>query len=289
MLALLCLPASAKKVQQKAVTGYGLRVTVEQEQQFKYYWYAARQAITDERYTDAYVLLQFCIALNPDDAQTLTYLAAMYEAVGDRQRAQAAYQRAYELAPQDCWEHYLEPQLMQQIERQEWKQALQTQDLIDRYKGEYDVYSALTRYRIYAMWGKPKKAIEAIDRYLETDPTNIRFQLFKLELLERTKAKKKVLYAQYERILEIDPYNLMVLNNYAYLLATNKGDLNKAEQLSALTIREEPNNPTYLDTYGWIMHLKGQDELAKFYLNKALWNAPEDTRAVIEEHLNAIK
>ena len=264
-------------------------MTVEQEQQFTYYWYAARQAITEERYTDAYVLLQFCNALQPDDAQTLTYLGAMYHAIGDSERAQAAYKRAYELAPQDCWEHYLEPRLMDHIDRQEWKKAIETQDLIDRYKGEYDVYSALTHYRIYAMWGKPKKAIAAIDRYLETDPTNLRFQIFRIELLERTKAKKKELYAQYERVLELDPYNLMILNNYAYLLANNKGDLTKAEKMSAITIREEPNNPTYLDTYGWIMHLKGQDELAKFYLNKALWNAPEDTKEEIIKHLNAIK
>jgi len=82
----------------------------------------------------------------------------------------------------------------------------------------------------------------------------------------------------------------MVLNNYAYHLATHGGDLTKAEQMSAVTIREQPNNPVYLDTYGWILHLKGQDELAKFYLNKALWNAQKTgNKEEIEKHLEAIK
>ena len=93
----------------------------------------------------------------------------------------------------------------------------------------------------------------------------------------------------YERILEIAPYNLVVLNNYAYLLATHKGDLKKAEQMSQMTIREEPNNPTFLDTYGWIMHLQGQNELARFYLSKALQNATNENRDVITEHLIKVK
>ncbi len=46
----------------------------------------------------------------------------------------------------------------------------------------------------------------------------------------------------------------------------------------------------YLDTYGCILHLKGQDELAKFYLSKALWNVTsEANREVIKKHLEAIK
>ena len=60
--------------------------------------------------------------------------------------------------------------------------------------------------------------------------------------------------------------------------------------MSEQTIREEPNNAVYLDTYGWILHLKGQDELAKFYLNRALINAQsEETKKEVKKHLNAIK
>ena len=93
----------------------------------------------------------------------------------------------------------------------------------------------------------------------------------------------------YERILELDPSNLMILNNYAYYLAINGGDLKKAERMSERTIRENPNNPVFLDTYGWIMHLQGQDELAKFYLNKALRNATDETKKEIIQHINAIE
>jgi hypothetical protein len=55
--------------------------------------------------------------------------------------------------------------------------------------------------------------------------------------------------------------------------------------MSALTIREAPDNAMYLDTYGWIMHLKGNDQLALFYLNRAIRNAEEATRKTIEQHI----
>ena len=260
-------------------------MTTEQQQQFRYYWYAARQAIEEQRYADAYALFQFCHAINPEDGQTLYYLAIIYQSLKQEDKAQDYYFRAYQSMPHGTAPvDLLERIQMRYVEEKQWKRALAIQDEIDLQNG-YDAYSAIARYRIYAMWGKYKKAIAEIDRYLETDPENLRFLLFRLEIMEYSGAKPKELYRMYERILEISPYNLVILNNYAYLLATHKGDLKKAEQMSQITIREEPNNATYLDTYGWILHLQGQDELARFYLNKALWNATDDNRSVIMEHL----
>ena len=281
----LAMPVAAKKKSQPVQPS----LTTEQEQQFTYYWYAARQALEEQRYADAYTQLEFCHMLKPNDAQTLTYLGVLYHGIGKEAEAREAFKKAYEADPANQWQNYLEPLKEQYLKAQNWKKALAVQDEIDRYKGETDAFSTLTRYRIYAMWGKPKKAIEEIDKYLETEPTDLRFLLFRLELMEMTKAKKKDLYAMYERILALDPANLMILNNYAYHLATNGGDLKKAERMSERTIRESPNNPVFLDTYGWIMHLQGQDELAKFYLQKALENATEENKNEIIKHIHEIR
>lgn len=265
-------------------------ITPEQEQQFTYYWYAARQAIEEERYPEAYTLLQFCDAIKPNDAQTLYYIGVMYQVLGKQQEYIATLEQAYRVSGDKKSEDLLEHLLRIYISQEKWKEALRMQDELDRAR-RYDAYSAMTRYRIYAMAGEPKKAIKAIDRYLKTDPTNLRFLLFRVELMEQTGAKQKDLYALYKRILELDPYNLYVLNNYAYHLATHKGDLKEAERMSAITIREDAGNPVYQDTYGWIMHMKGQDELALFYLMRALQNAGnnENVKREIKKHLDAIK
>ena len=319
-------------------------LTTEEEQQFSYYWYSAKQAITEERFADAYVLLEFCHMIKPDDGTTLMFLGVMYEGMGRKDRALETFRLAFEAAPRDQWYKYseallaqrteegnkealrvvekayemargerreargerreargerreargvMDEDLLEQLKRlymadKQWKKALAIQDELDAQRG-FDGYSALSRYRIYAYWGKPKKAIEVLDKYLETDPTNVQFLLFKLEIMEHNHAKMEDLYALYKRILEIAPYNLMVLNNYAYHLATHGGDLKEAERMSAITIREEPDNAVYLDTYGWILHLQGQDSLAKFYLQKALQNTSEESKAEIIQHLKEIE
>lgn len=282
-LLLVVLPLSAAKKPAKPV------LSEEQERQFKYYWYAAKQAIEQERYADAYALLEFCHMLNPNDGQTSSFLGVLYDGIGLKEHAQELFQQAYESDPEGQWQRYLDIKMKKCIADGNWEEALKTQDEIDRHQ-DYDASSAYLRFRIYAAQGKAKKAIGELDKYLETDPTNIRFLVLKMEILEHTKVKQATLYAHYEQILALDPMYLPVLNNYAYHLATHKGDLQKAEQMSAITIREEPYNPVYLDTYGWILHMQGQNELALFYLERALSNSKEDaTRAEIEAHINAIK
>ena len=96
-------------------------------------------------------------------------------------------------------------------------------------------------------------------------------------------------YEAYEQALLIRPDETMVLNNYAYTLATNGGDLKKAERMSQQTIRKDGNNPTFLDTYAWILHLQGQDTLALFYMKKAVEYAEDKNDKVLNEHLNAIQ
>lgn len=264
-------------------------LSVEQEQQFRYYWYAAKQAIEQERYADAYALLEFCYMLNPNDGQTNSFLGVLYDGIGNKERAKELYEEAYNADPEGQWQRYLDMKMKQCIEQKDWKGALKTQDEIDRHQMD-EASSAYMHFRLYAAQGKAKKAIKAIDKYLEIDPTNIRFMILKMEVLEQINAKPATLYALYDKILALEPMYLAVLNNYAYHLATHKGDLQKAEKMSALTIREEPMNPVYLDTYGWILYCQGQTELALFYLNRALSNSPEGaTRAEIERHIEIVK
>ena len=304
-------------------TGLGMyALTTEQEQQFTYYWYAAMGAMEHGDYPKALVLFEFCDAIHPNDGKTLEYLGVLYLGMGQEERAMDAFRRAFEADPRDCWYRYSsalleqkteeamveamhvreralkvnpkDEDLMERLQRvyislKEWKKALKIQDRIDDVKG-FDASSAVIRYRLHLTMKQPKKALAVIDKYLELDPTDLQFLVFRVEVLEQMKPKPADLYAAYDKILAIYPGHIGILNNYAYHLATHKGDLQRAERMSEQTIREEPNNAVYLDTYGWILHLKGQDELAKFYLNRALINAPnEATKKEVLKHLNAIK
>lgn len=96
-------------------------------------------------------------------------------------------------------------------------------------------------------------------------------------------------YDAYEEALLLAPDNVYLLNNYAYTLAVNGGDLRKAERMSRKTIEKEPSNATYLDTYAWILHLQGQDFLAEFYIKQAMENQPDDfDDPTLQEHYDII-
>jgi tetratricopeptide (TPR) repeat protein len=77
-------------------------------------------------------------------------------------------------------------------------------------------------------------------------------------------------FEAYEEALKYNDKNIVVLNNYAYYLSLLKKDLTKAERMSALCIKIEPDNATYIDTYAWIFFVQGNYLLAKMYIEQAL-------------------
>ena len=94
-------------------------------------------------------------------------------------------------------------------------------------------------------------------------------------------------YKTYEQALRLDPEYCPVLNNYAWYLCTEKKKLAKAEKMSLVTVTREPDNPTYLDTYGWILYLRGKAAEAKPYFKHAMLYGGKDS-AVILLHFSKV-
>ena len=95
---------------------------------------------------------------------------------------------------------------------------------------------------------------------------------------------KETAFQSYEKALKLHPQNLSVLNNYSYYLSLEKKDLDKAEQMSGITIKAEPMNPTFLDTYGWVLYEQGAYTMAKIYIEKAIEYSKESPSADVFEH-----
>lgn len=91
-------------------------------------------------------------------------------------------------------------------------------------------------------------------------------------------------FASYDKALQLNPQNLPVLNNYSYYLSLDKTDLDRAEQMSGITVKAEPLNPTYLDTYGWILYEQGSYIMAKIYIEKAIEYEDEPSAEVYEHY-----
>ena len=97
-----------------------------------------------------------------------------------------------------------------------------------------------------------------------------------------TKNRNLDAYAAYDSSLVYNPSNIGTLNNYAYYLSLERRDLDKAEEMSYKTVKAEPNNPTYLDTYAWILFVKGNYAEARLYMDEAMKNDAGNSSVVIE-------
>ena len=74
----------------------------------------------------------------------------------------------------------------------------------------------------------------------------------------------------YDSALLYNPSDITVLNNYAYYLALEGRELEKALAMSARTLEMEPDNAIYVDTYAWLLFCLGRYEEAKAYAEKLI-------------------
>ena len=91
-------------------------------------------------------------------------------------------------------------------------------------------------------------------------------------------------FVSYEKSLSLNPTNVSVMNNYAYFLAVEGRELDKAERMSAKAVNSAPENATFLDTYAWVFFKKGDYKLALAYIEYAIKNDKGENAELFEHY-----
>ena len=112
---------------------------------------------------------------------------------------------------------------------------------------------------------------------------------FQISLAESSNSMQEYSYSDsiYEKVLSVDPDNILVLNNFSYYLSLRKEKLEKAKTMSYKCNKLEPNNGTYQDTYAWVLFCLGEYVEARLWVEKAINNG-SDTSFVVLEHYGDI-
>lgn len=126
-------------------------------------------------------------------------------------------------------------------------------------------------------------ADEGMDFVIQNPQLKSNFLMLKGEAIYKQN-KKEEAYKLFDKALEQDPENYLILNNYAYYLSVEGKDLDKAERMSGKVVERFPDNSTYLDTHAWVLFKKGEYTLAKFYMESALKNGGEDNPTLLEHY-----
>ncbi|MDR0969225.1 MAG: tetratricopeptide repeat protein [Lentimicrobiaceae bacterium] len=167
------------------------------------------------------------VSLDPKNKWYQIRLAQLYEFTGDYEAYAAIFKNLLKEDP-DNLEYFAElSSALMLLEK--YDEVIAILNEMEKNIGVNEFIS-FEKQQIYDAMGKPKKAIEEVEKLAKAYPYEIRYQAMLAELYMKNKKTEQALKA-YERIIELDPSNPYVhisLSEYY----TEKGDLEKGfEQL----------------------------------------------------------
>lgn len=146
----------------------------------------------------------------------------------------------------------------------------------------------LTLIRLAMQQGNPDQAEQLLDKALTELPNAPDLLWLQAGLLERGGDIEGAI-GIYEKLYERDSGSMVTANNLASLLSTwHAEDPEKVARASAVARRlKDTNVPAFMDTYGWIQHLNGDNETALPYLEGAAAALPNDP--MVQLHLGLVQ
>jgi tetratricopeptide (TPR) repeat protein len=133
--------------------------------------------------------------------------------------------------------------------------------------------------------GNYLQAVEPLERAQEIHPQDTGVRLLLAEVYEYTGRTDKALEIL-EDLVENDPENATAANNLGYLLTNLEVRLEEAKELILRALEAEPDNPAFLDSFGWVLFKLKHHQEAQSQIEKALSGRAEDP--IILEHMGDI-
>ena len=130
------------------------------------------------------------------------------------------------------------------------------------------------------------KALDAYQKSIEfSNPKHIVLFYYSKFLYEQNQIENAI--KNLKLSISINSTFAKSLNFLGYiLLETKNTPINEAIALIESALKQEPDNPAYLDSMGWALYKKGKLKEALFYQNEAIKRSDDK---IIFEHLNTIK
>ncbi len=137
----------------------------------------------------------------------------------------------------------------------------------------------------YSRMGRSADAIGMLEKSYQINPNDMN-TLSSLALEYESAKRYDDAYRIYDEALKIDSTSALILNNYGYSLAERGLQLERALAMAQKAVAAEPDNPSYLDTLGWVYFQLGRYADAKEYIEKAA--AHDQASSVVHEHLGDV-
>ncbi len=229
------------------------------------------------------------VVKNPESGAAHALLADLYSQKEDWKNAAIHLQKALENLKEGqkmlLWQQYLNCDVQLQAFDSLVKHA---QQAIAQYPNQalFYFYQGVGHLQLK----QHAEAVSALKNALglTTDEKELRAEIYQ-NLGEAYQGLKKYSASEesFETALSIIPDNIGLMNNYAYYLTLRKEKLDRAEEMAKKVVEKEPNQPSYLDTYAWVLFCKGKFAEALPLQIKAVQLGGEGN-ATLVEHLGDI-
>lgn len=139
---------------------------------------------------------------------------------------------------------------------------------------------------IYSQNGERDKAVAEYDKALGiTDPSDV-------EMLSNIYGaigdnfyageQPDSAFVYYKKAIAYNPANYLALNNSAYYLACEGRDLDEALRMIETVMAAEPDNPTSMDTYAWVLFKRKDYAKAREVIDRTMELSEEESADILE-------
>ncbi len=243
-------------------------------------------------YVGARASLEEALQRNPENLAALELLASSFVA---EKRKEAALDRVRKHAsahPASPSIQYFLGEWMLRVGR---KEEARTAFAAARAADPRFALPALRLAQLDGAEGKLDAARQTLSALLAGDERNLQARAL-LASLEHTAGNWDAAAGHYRKVLEIQPRNVLALNNLAFLLVERLNQPDEALQLAQKAKELAPDSPAVDDTLGWAYYHKGlygtaiphleraargkeTTALRKYHLAMAYWKAGEHAKA----------
>lgn len=242
--------------------------------------------------------LEEALQLNPENLAALELLASSFVAEKRMQTALDRVRRHAAAHPRSpAIQYFLGEWLLRAGHKEEARAAFSAARTIDTRFG----VAGLRLAQLEGAEGRIDSARQILNQMLAADERNVEARAL-LASLEHTAGNWEAAAVQYRKVLELQPRNILALNNLAYLLVDRLNQPDEGLQLAQKAKELAPESPAVDDTLGWAYYHKGlyasaiqhleravaggnSTALRQYHLAMAYWKAGErvKARAAIEQ------
>lgn len=237
--------------------------------------------IEKKDYEKAAVRLEEILTEAPDSDKIRFYLGAVYEEMGQKDKAVANYKQVPSAST------YFGDATIHAAFLLKARGLSRSQELLEQALSKRKDLPQL--YAFYASVLDEKKeygtALRMLTDALEKFPTHAQLNFYLGTMFDRVGNTDKSI-EQMKKVLNIEQDHVQALNFLAYSYAEQNKELDEAESLARRALELQPKDGFIMDTVGWVLFKKGHYSEAVQYLERAY--EEKSSESVIAEHLGDV-